>query len=458
MADLGRPFTLATGSTTHEEKLMSIVLTNAVLLDIDPPRVTHGNLRIAGDVIDAVGPNITPQPGDDIIDVGGAVVLPGLVNGHTHLYSALATGMPPPPKTPTYFYEILKYVWWRLDRALDDESVEASARIGGLDAIRCGTTTLIDHHASPNAIERSLSHIDRGLADAGVRAVLCYETTDRHDRAGRDAGLEENRRYIESCRERDSRTRAGMVGAHASFTLDDDSIKRLAELADTTRTGVHIHVAEDPCDERDSIDHRGQSLIDRLDAFGLVKPKSIFAHGTHLNAAAIERVSKSRLTLAHQARSNMNNAVGYAPVASFDSPVMLGTDGIGSNMFAEARAAWFASQHCGGNLAPNDILRMLATAAQRASKSLGITLGKLQHDAAADVVITDYVPFTPIHDGNIAGHLLFGIESRHVRSVLIAGHWALRDREITRIDEPACRRETQRIANDLWKRMSALPE
>lgn len=437
---------------------MSIVLTNAVLLDIDPPRVTHGNLRIAGDVIDAVGPNVTAQRGDEVIDVGGAVVMPGLVNGHTHLYSALATGMPPPPKTPANFHEILQYVWWRLDRALDNESVEASARVGGLDAIRCGTTTLIDHHASPNAIERSLSHIDRGLADAGVRAVLCYETTDRHDRAGRDAALEENRRFIDYCREVGSNKRAGLVGAHASFTLDDDTLKQLADLADATRTGIHIHVAEDPCDEADSVKNRGRDLITRLSAFDLLKPESIFAHGTHLNSEAIERVNAAGLTMSHQPRSNMNNAVGYAPVASFTCPVMLGTDGIGSNMFAEARAAWFASQHCGGGLSPNAILQLLANAARRASKSLGVTLGKLEHDAAADIVITDYIPFTPIDADNIAGHFLFGLEARHVRSVLVAGHWALRDRKIARIDEANCRKETQRIAGNLWKRMVALPE
>ncbi|MCB9858036.1 MAG: amidohydrolase family protein [Phycisphaerales bacterium] len=435
---------------------MSIVLTNAVLIDIDPPRVTRGNLRIAGDVIDAVGPDVTPQRSDEILDCHGAVIMPGLVNGHTHLYSALATGMPPPPKAPTNFHEILQYVWWRLDQALDAESIEASARIGALDAVRCGTTTLIDHHASPNAIAGSLDCIDRGLADAGVRAVLCYETTDRHDAAGRDAGIEENRRYIAHCSSRTDGKRAGLVGAHASFTLNDDSLKQLADLASATRVGVHIHVAEDPCDEHDSIKNRGRNLITRLSAFDLLKPDSIFAHGTHLSAEAVERVNAAGLTMAHQPRSNMNNAVGYAPVASF-SNVMLGTDGIGSNMFAEARAAWFASQHCGGKLSPNDVIQLLANSARRASQSLGVTLGKLEPGAAADIVITDYIPFSPIHTDNIAGHFLFGIESRHVRSVMIDGKWAMRDRVIMGVDEAAIRKGTQRISESLLRRMTSLP-
>lgn len=435
---------------------MPICLINAILLEIDPPRITRGNLRIAENTIDAVGSNVTPQPGDEAIDCRGAVIMPGLVNGHTHLYSALATGMPPPPQSPTNFHEILKFVWWRLDQALDAESIEASARIGGLDALHCGTTTLIDHHASPHAIDGSLDAIDRGLADTAIRAVLCYETTDRHDREGRDAGIEENRRYLEQCSRQDTGMRAALVGAHASFTLNDDSLKRLAELADATGTGIHIHVAEDPCDEADSVRNRGRDLITRLSAFDLLKPESIFAHGTHLSAAAIERINAAGLTMAHQARSNMNNAVGYAPVASFDN-VMLGTDGIGANMFAEARAAWFASQHCSGKLTPNDVIQILANSARRASQSLGVTLGKLEPGAAADVVITDYVPFSPIHTDNIAGHFLFGIEARHVQSVIINGEWKLRDRAIVGIDETAIRNETRKVSEALWNRMSALP-
>lgn len=434
---------------------MSKLLTNAILLDIDPPRITHGNLRIAGNTIDAVGPSVTSQPGDEIIDCQGAVILPGLVNGHTHLYSALAVGMPPPPQSPNNFYEVLKYIWWRLDRALDAESIEASARIGALEAIHCGTTTLIDHHASPNAIAGSLDAIDKGIADASLRAVLCYETTDRHDREGRDAGIEENRRYIEKCREQSDGLRAALVGAHASFTLNDDTLTQLADLAAATHSGIHIHVAEDPCDEQDSIKNRGRDLITRLSAFDLLKPESIFAHGTHLSPDAIDRVNAAGLTMAHQPRSNMNNAVGYAPVASFEK-IMLGTDGIGANMFAEARAAWFASQHCGGYRSPNDILQMLANSARRASASLGVTLGKLEPGAAADIVITDYRPATPIDSDNIAGHLLFGLESRHVSSVIIDGEWRLRDRVVSNFDEDKCRKETQGITAALWNRMAKI--
>ena len=192
--------------------IMAIVLTNAILVDIDPIRVEPGGLRLGGNSIVVRGP-VTPAAGDETIDCGGAVVLPGLVNGHTHLYSALAVGMPSPPRTPKNFHEILQLVWWRLDQALDTGSIETSAVIGALDALRCGTTTLIDHHASPNAIDGSLDLIQRGVAAAGMRGVLCYETTDRHGPAGRQAGLEENERYLRRCAEKRDGRFAGLVGA-----------------------------------------------------------------------------------------------------------------------------------------------------------------------------------------------------------------------------------------------------
>src|SRR4051794_9659106 len=203
---------------------MGIVLENAILCDIDPVRVEVGGLRIEAGKIVARG-KVDAQSGDEVIDCGGAVVLPGMVNGHTHLYSALAVGMPSPPRNPTNFLEILQLVWWRLDRALDAESIELSARIGAIEALKCGTTTLIDHHASPSHIAGSLDLIERGIATAGLRGVLCYEVTDRNGKSGREAGLEENRRWIAKYHGANRSGRfAALSGAHASFTLDEVSL------------------------------------------------------------------------------------------------------------------------------------------------------------------------------------------------------------------------------------------
>jgi len=247
---------------------MSIVLHNAILVDLDPLGAEVAELRIDDDRIVERAASVRREHGDQVVDCGGAVVLPGLVNGHTHLYSALAVGMPPPPTPPGNFLEILKFVWWRLDQALDAESIEMSARVGALEALRCGTTTLIDHHASPNGIDGSLDLVQRGIADVGLRGVLCYETTDRHGREGREAGLAENRRFLRKTTETKTSQFRGLVGAHASFTLEDESLGQLGELARQWNTGVHIHVAEDPCDEADA-QRRRSKLIDRLGDHGL---------------------------------------------------------------------------------------------------------------------------------------------------------------------------------------------
>jgi putative selenium metabolism protein SsnA len=462
---------------------MPLTLTNALLFDLDPPRIVKGGLQLDGGVITAAGPRVRPQAGDTIVDCGGAVVMPGLVNGHAHLYSALAAGMPMPRKMPRDFPEILKYIWWRLDRALDGESIEFSGAVGALDALRCGTTTLIDHHASPSCIAGSLDRLERGIDAVGLRAVLCYEVTDRNGRAGAAAGIEENRRYIEKRRNAQTSKRgnsrrhfAGMVGAHAAFTLSDASLRACVKLAAELVAGLHIHVAEDPADDRVCLEKYGAALLKRLHKCGLfdkatgVAARSILAHGTHLSPRDAERVSAQVAAIAHNPRSNMNNRVGYTPV-TWMTNVLLGTDGIGADMFTEAKHAWFKgcdAAACAGPQAPKPrpkppavhtparVLAMLAHSARVAGDMLGCTLGRLTPGAAADIVITDYIPATPIDDANAAAHLIFAVGPQHVRHVIVSGRWLLRDRIPLLLDEGETRRHAARAARALWRRMQTL--
>jgi putative selenium metabolism protein SsnA len=433
---------------------MGIVLRNAVLVDIDPIAVQPGELRIDGGKIVARG-NVQAHPGDEVIDCGGSVVLPGLVNGHTHLYSALAVGMPQPNRNPRNFLEILASIWWRLDRALDEKSNEMSATIGALDALKCGTTTLIDHHASPNAIDGSLDAIERGIDRVGLRGVLCYEVTDRNGPEGRERGLAENRRYLKK-KVQDQRF-AGLVGAHAAFTLEDETLDALSEIAKEFSTGVHIHVAEDPCDEEASRRDHKSDVMERLEKHRIVNDRTIFAHGIHLGDDAISRVNAAGLTLAHNPRSNMNNAVGYTPIAKITAPVQLGTDGIGADMFTEAKTAWFKSRDGAAGITPADVIKMLANSARRASQTLGVTVGKLEIGAAADVIVTDYVPFTALNAANLPGHFIFAMGSQNVRHVIANGKVALRDRKVMTCDEGQIRRESVAVASALWKRMEQIP-
>ncbi|TWU22661.1 amidohydrolase family protein [Bythopirellula polymerisocia] len=435
---------------------MSTLFRDATLVELDPPSVRQGDLRQADGRITSVGRNLTLESDDEVVDCGGAVLMPGLVNGHTHLYSALAAGMPAPPRQPKNFQEILELIWWRLDRAHNLASVTASGAIGALAALRCGTTTLIDHHASPNSISGSLTALETGIAKVGCRGVLCYEVTDRNCVGEASAGLFETALYATELSGKKDHRFAAMVGAHASFTLAEKSLVGCVELARDLDLGVHIHVAEDPCDERITRENFGCGLMERFERVGLLQVSgSIFGHGTHLSADDFARLGDyaGQLHLAHNPSSNMNNGVGYTPVAKATTPVVLGTDGIGADMWREARVAEFKSHDAQTALPFGKSLSFLAESARLASRALGITVGSLEVGAAADLVITNYRPATPLTSDNLAGHFLFAMGPEFVRDVMIDGRWCLRGGEVVSCDEVALRSEAVTQARELWSRM-----
>ena len=438
---------------------MATYFRDALLVQLDPPRVEAGNLRVADGVIGELGTNAIAAQGDEVVECDGAVLMPGLVNGHTHLYSALAAGMPAPPRAPRNFHEILKFIWWRLDRAHDLESVEMSGVIGALAAVRCGTTTLIDHHASPDAIEGSLSVLENGIASVGCRGVLCYEVTDRNRPDEAKQGLAENDRYIRQCRERANGTFAAMVGGHASFTMEEASLHDCVELARRHGVGVHIHAAEDPCDERITRERFGCGLIERFKRVGLLQVAgTILGHGTHLSDADIAVVNDATgVSLAHNPNSNMNNAVGYTPVAKFTRLPQLGTDGIGADMWRESRTAEFKSHDAGLPIAFGASLQMLGQSARRASQSLGAKLGVLEPGAAADLVLTNYRPATPLTAENLAGQFLFSMGPEFVRDVMIGGWWVMRKGHIVTCDEAEIRARSVEVARGVHQRMATIP-
>lgn len=455
---------------------MSTFFHNALLVQLDPAWVMAGNLRVASDRIVALGADVEADAGDEIVDCGRAVLMPGLVNGHTHLYSALAVGMPAPPRRPQNFHEILQLIWWRLDRAHTLASVEVSGQIGALSALRCGTTTLIDHHASPNTIDGSLSALERGVTAVGCRGVLCYEVTDRNFPEESQLGLAENERYAKECATRADGRFAAMVGAHASFTLQEHSLAACVELARRLGVGVHIHAAEDPVDERITREQSGCGLVERFKRIGLFDvPGTLIAHGTHFSDGdyVVFNEHNSTVSLAHNPGSNMNNGVGYTPVAKLRGAPLLGTDGIGSDMWREARVAEFKSRDAAVmGMAPDNSpaergspdpalslpfgasLQMLVKSASFASSCLGVKLGVLEPDAAADLVLTDYRPATPLTTESLAGHFLFGMGPEFVRSVMIAGRWCLRDHIAVTCDEAALRAHAIPIARALHERMA----
>ncbi len=271
------------------------------------------------------------------------------VNAHTHFYSALAPlEMPAHEPKPSTFVEILQRVWWRLDRALDGDSLRAAARLYAAEAVELGTHAVVDHHESPRFIEGSLDVIADACQEFGLRAVVCYGATERNDgRAEALRGLKECRRFIDSNQRPLVR---GVVGLHAAFTVSDETIRDAASLARERNTVLHIHVAEDGIDVQDARDRGYDGVIDRLEKLGAMIPGSVFAHGIHLSREEVQRCAAARCWLVQNPRSNRGNGVGYPQALRHSDRVALGTDGYPADMKEEADALLAEAEAAGDDL------------------------------------------------------------------------------------------------------------
>lgn len=425
---------------------MRRLLQGGLVLHLDPPAVSRADIAICDGRIDEVRAHIDSDGFDEVTDLRGKWVMPGLVCAHTHLYSALACGMPGPTAPITSFANMLEQVWWRLDKALTDRSVEVSALVGGVGALRAGVTTLVDHHASPNAIEGSLQRIDGALGTVGVRRVLCYEVSDRDGPERAQAGIDEHRQLLDRGANEHS---AVLVGAHANFTLSDETLRACAELARAADVGVHIHVAE-AVDDAAVV---GESLVGRMQRLGALLPGSILAHCVHLDDDELRQVEDAGAWVTHQPRSNLNNAVGYAPVASMGPRTMLGTDGIGADMFAELQTAWFKAQDRGVGWSPDRWLQTLTSSYAFCGQQLDVTLGKIEPGAAADLCVLSPCPGPPLKAENLAAAMLFRLSSNQVRHVMVGGEWKLWAGEPLGLSAADLDEEAQAAAQEIWSRM-----
>jgi putative selenium metabolism protein SsnA len=426
-----------------------IALVGGTIVELDPPRIARGDVLIEGGKIAQVG---EPIPnGVSRIDAHRCVVTPAFTVGHTHLYSSLACGMPPPDVAPESFPEILARVWWKLDRALDAELVSISALVGAVEAAKRGVACVIDHHSSPRAIHGSLARIGEALHQVGLRGVLCYETSDRDGKAARDEGLAENARFAcGKSGDRASHLRA-MTGAHAPFTLEDETLEALADLAARRSAPIHVHAAEDPTDLADAA-RRRTSLGERLVRIGAHRPGALVAHAVHLDAREREELARAGAWIVTNARSNMNNAVGLA--AATGKNVALGTDGIGADMLGEAHAHYLRHTEAKDGLAMDAVSRLVG--AQRLGSILFDGPDRAPRVAPgerADLTVLDYDPPTPMRPENLAAHVLFGWSTACVRDTMVSGKFVLRQREVQGVDAHAIAEAGRDAAARLWSRM-----
>ena len=444
-----------------------MLLTHAYLLTWDEEnRILPDHALLLRDgVIADLGPSAELEaryPDEERLDARGQWAMPGNICAHTHFYGAFARGMAIPGPAPKDFPEILQRLWWPLDQALDEEAVRLSAEIMIADAIRNGVTTLFDHHASPNALEGSLDVIAEVVQRAGVRAVLAYEVTDRYGKAKARAAIEENRRFAERVRREPAfgtpqQRLAATFGLHASLTLDEDTLEA-ARAACPPEVGFHIHLAEHGADEDDSLRRTGERAADRLRRHGILGERTIVAHGVHLDAREMLHLAETGTWLSHQPRSNMNNAVGAARIEEMlrlGVRVVLGTDGFPHAMWEEMRFAYLLPKLAFGDPRRMDgaTLLRIAIHGNRALAQLyfpGAPLGRLALGAAADIILVEWHPHTPVTPENAPWHLIFGAYERQITTTIVAGQVLMRDRRLLTLDEEALAARARAKAPQVW--------
>lgn len=432
-----------------------------VTLEEDNRILWNATVVTDGELIAAVGtsPGMKQQfPDAEVVDCSGKIILPGFICAHHHFYSTMARGMAIPGEPAKDFVEILQKLWWKVDRALSEEDILLSVQLPLIDCIRNGTTTIIDHHASPSFRDGSLDIIEKAVRQAGLRASLCYEVSDRNIPGG---GIEENERFIRKVGKGDGQI-AAMMGLHASFTLSDSTLERCVGIARDADVGCHIHVGEDLADREDSLHKYNQPIVNRLGKLGVTGEKSLFVHCVHVDEEEMEILSSTHTAVVHNPESNMNNAVGVTPLFKLLQKgvlVGLGTDGMGSDMLAQMRAAYLLHRlanhdpRVGFMEAPQLLLQNNAEIARR---QFNLTLGKIQPGLPADLAILDYYPPTPLEDTNFLGHLIFGLVDATVDTTVCNGKILMRDKKLLGMDEEQIARRSRELAPKMWDRLAKL--
>ncbi len=439
-----------------------LIIKNATVVNFSPPEVHEGwDIVIDGGIIAAAGPGASAgMSADEVWDAAGKIVHPGLVCSHNHFYSGLSRGIladiPPSPD----FISVLKNLWWRLDLAIDKDILKSSAEICCLDAIRNGTTSVIDHHASPAFIDGSLTVLKDAFEMTGLRGMSCYETTDRNGEGEVEAGVAENIRITKEIdAEKDAGKWSGLfeshLGGHAPFTLPDKALKMLGDAVESTGRGFHTHAAEDRYDVSHSHHKYGKDLLVRMDNYGLLNSKALIVHGLFLSDEDRRILDERNSFLVVNFRSNMNNGVGVQNHIASVKNAALGTDGIGSDMWEEFKFAYFKHKDTGGPLWPGDILGFLHNGNTILERNFDSRFGRIEKGYKADLVVSDYNSPTPMKAENIAGHIAFGQSSGSVRSVVIEGKVVLRDREFP-MDVSGIYAEARQNASRLWDEMNKI--
>lgn len=440
-----------------------MLIVNATLVTWEKPnRVLSGwGLYLLDGKIADLGPEADLRqrhPNASLLDARGQLVLPGNICAHTHFYGTFSRGMAIPGEAPANFAQILEKLWWPLDKSLTEEDIRYSALLCLADAIRHGTTTLIDHHASPNFIDGSLDLIAEAVEQSGARASLCYEVTDRDGPEKARAGIAENARFIKKAK---SPLLGAAFGLHAALTLSDETLD-LCRAAVGEEVGFHTHLSESKDDGLAVQQKAGLRPVAWLNQHGILGPRSLAAHCIHVDENEIELLAETGTWVTHQPRSNMNNAVGVSPVEHMlekGIKVCLGNDGFSNAMWAEWNAAYLLHKLNSGDprrMGGNTVTEMaIYNNAALAKTFFADEVGILKPGAAADLIFVDYNPPTPLSEGNLPWHILFGFRDSLVTTTIVAGKILMQDRQLLTLDEKEVAAKARELSAKTWQRYEA---
>lgn len=393
---------------------------------------------------------------DRVIDAGGNLVMPGLINAHHHLYSTFARGFSPPGEPARNFKEILERLWWKLDVALDADDVYYSALMAVMHAARAGCTTIIDHHASPSCSEGSLDLIEKAFREVGLNGCLCYEVSDRNEKG---EGIAENERFIKKCKASNDDQITALFGLHALMTLSTPTLDKCSDIAHTLGAGFHVHVAEAEVDVQVTFERYQRRIMDRFLDFGIPSPQTIFVHGIHFEAREMDLLKTTDSILVNNPESNMNNGLSVTPILEMLSRgvlVGIGTDGMSSHMISQARAMYLLQRtyrrdpRVAFAEAAEILLKNNRAICERVFKE---PRGALAPGYLADVIIPEYVPFTPLNPNTFYGHLLFGLSFSRIGTTIARGNVIVENGHLVGIDEEAIRAKSVERAQKLWSRI-----
>jgi len=423
---------------------MSIILENAIYIDWETLQFTNTSLLVTSGSNGSIQFLSSDQVKNtekslDRIDCSGKYVTKSFAIGHHHVYSALARGMGAPKKNPENFVEILEYIWWNLDKCLDAEMIEYSALTTAMACAKAGSTFVIDHHASPFAVENSLEIIAKAFDKVGVSHLLCYEITDRDGSNIAQKGIEETEQYLQK--------NQGLVGLHASFTVSDETLKKAVDLMQKYQSGIHIHVAEDAADQENCEQNYGKRVVERLKEFGILEsPKTILGHCLHLSDKERALIAHSSAWVVQNMESNLNNKVGLFNAQGLGNNIMLGTDGMHSDMLQSAKAAFFAGQK-------SDTIDYQSAYQRFRNVHHYLNSNNFVGDGENNLVVLDYDTPTAFHHDNFLGHFLFGINSNHVLHVISKGELIVKNKQIQKVDETEILEVSRLLSEKLWTKM-----